>query len=69
MLIMPQRRRVKAMDELRRSIEIGDEVRTIGGIYGVVRSIEDEDMVIDVGGGTTLRVTRRAIAEKLTAGE
>ncbi len=69
MLIMPQRRRVKAMDELRRSIEVGDEVRTVGGIYGVVRSIEDEDMVIDVGGGTMLRVAKRAVAEKLTGGE
>lgn len=69
MLIMPQRRRAKAMDELRSSIEIGDEVRTVGGIYGVVRSIEDDDMVIDVGGGTTLRVTKRAVADKLTGGE
>lgn len=69
MLIMPQRRRVKAMEELRSSIEVGDEVRTVGGIYGVVRSIEDDDMMIDVGGGTVLRVVKRAVAEKLTAGE
>ena len=69
MLIMPQRRRMKAMEELRGSIEIGDEVRTVGGIYGVVRSIEDDDMVIDVGGGTVLRVAKRAVADKLSGGE
>ncbi len=65
LLIMPQRRRMRALNDLRNSVGIGDEVRTVGGIYGVVRSIEDEEMVIDVGGGTTLRVVRRAIAEKL----
>jgi preprotein translocase subunit YajC len=65
MLIMPQRRRMKAMNQLRDSVDVGDEVRTVGGIYGVVRSIEDEDLLIDVGGGTTLRVVKRAIAEKL----
>ena len=69
MLIMPQRRRAKAMEELRSSIGVGDEVRTVGGIYGVVRAIEEAEMVIDVGGGTTLRVAKRAVAEKLTAGE
>jgi preprotein translocase subunit YajC len=69
MLIMPQRRRVKAMDQLRASIEVGDEVRTIGGIYGVVRSIEGDDMMIDVGSGTVLRVVKRAVAEKLSVGE
>ncbi len=65
MLIMPQRRRMKALNQLRDSIDVGDEVRTVGGIYGVVQSIEDEDMIIDVGGGTVLRVVKRAVAEKL----
>ncbi len=64
-LIMPQRRRVKQMQSLRDSIEVGDEVRTVGGIFGVVRSLDDTEAVIDVGGGTELRVVRRAIAEKL----
>jgi preprotein translocase subunit YajC len=65
MLIMPQRRRMKALNQLRDSIDVGDEVRTVGGIYGVVQSIEDDDMLIDVGGGTVLRVVKRAVAEKL----
>ena len=69
MLIMPQRRRAKSMEQLRSSIDVGDEVRTVGGIYGVVRSIEENDMMIDVGSGTTLRVAKRAVAEKLTVGE
>ncbi|MFQ5553926.1 MAG: preprotein translocase subunit YajC [Acidimicrobiia bacterium] len=65
LLIKPQRRRQKAMDELREAMEIGDEIRTVGGIYGRVTNITDGDIVIDIGGGTTLRVARRAVAERL----
>jgi preprotein translocase subunit YajC len=64
-LILPQRRRQKKMQELRSSIEVGDQVRTIGGILGRVVRLEGDEASIDVGGGTTLTLTVRAIAEKL----
>ncbi len=65
LLIMPQRRRMKAVNQMRSAVQVGDEVRTIGGIYGVVRSMDDDEVVLDVGGGTTLRVVKRAVAERL----
>lgn len=65
LLIMPQRRRMKSVNEMRSAVQVGDEVRTIGGIYGIVRSMDDEEVVLDVGGGTTLRVVKRAVAERL----
>lgn len=64
-LILPQRRRQKQMQNLRSSIEVGDQVRTIGGILGRVTSIDGDEATIDVGGGTKLSLTVRAIAEKL----
>jgi preprotein translocase subunit YajC len=64
-LILPQRRRQKQMQNLRSSVEVGDQVRTIGGILGRVTSIDGDEATIDVGGGTKLSVTVRAIAEKL----
>jgi preprotein translocase subunit YajC len=64
-LILPQRRRQKKMQELRSSIEVGDQVRTIGGILGTVVRLDGDEASIDVGGGTTLTLTVRAIAEKL----
>ncbi len=65
LLIMPQRRRQKQMQELRAAMEIGDEIRTVGGIYGRITNLTDADVIIDIGGGTTLRVAKRAIAERL----
>ena len=64
-LILPQRRRQRQMQELRDSVAVGDQVRTIGGILGRVTRIEGDEAVIDVGGGTKLTITVRAIAEKL----
>ena len=53
------------MQELRDSVAVGDQVRTIGGILGRVTRIDGDDATIDVGGGVTLNLTTRAIAEKL----
>ena len=64
-LIYPQRRRQRQMQDLRNSVQVGDQVRTIGGILGRVTRIDGEETVIDVGGGTHLTITLRAIAEKL----
>ncbi len=66
MMILPQRRRMKAVGEMRDSVQVGDEVRTVGGIYGVVASMEEDEIALDVGGGTILRILKRAIADRIT---
>ena len=65
LLVLPHRRRAKKAQELRASIEIGDEVRTIGGIYGTIRSEDDDTFTLDIGGGSTMRVAKRAISERV----
>jgi preprotein translocase subunit YajC len=65
MIVMPQRRRMKAADTLRNSVEVGDEVRTIGGMYGRVVSIDDSDVTLDIGNGTKIRFVKKAIADKV----
>ena len=65
LMIRPQRRRVREMDALRDAVQVHDEIRTVGGIFGTVREVDGDVVVIDVGGGTTLRMAKRAIAERL----
>lgn len=69
LLVLPQRRRMKRMEEMRSAIGIGDEIRTVGGIYGFVRAEDDDTFTIDVGGGTTMRIAKRAVAEKIESTE
>ena len=68
LLILPQRRRQKKMEQLRSEITVGDEVRTIGGILGRVVAEDDDVFTIDLG-GSTMRVVKRAVAEKVTEDE
>ena len=63
LLILPQRRRQKKMEQMRSDIAVGDEVRTIGGIIGRVVADDDDVVTIDIG-GQNLRVVKRAIAGK-----
>ena len=61
-LIRPQRRRQIEQRELHESIEVGDEILTVGGMYAHVRELGDEDdLVVEIAPGTNVRLARRAV--------
>jgi len=64
LLIRPQRTRAKRQQALISSLEVGDEVHTIGGIIGTIEYMDDQSAVLQLEGGGRLRVVRRAIADK-----
>jgi preprotein translocase subunit YajC len=66
MLIRPQKRRVEQHRQIVESLGNGDEVVTIGGIFGTIQQIGSEDVEIEVAPGTTIRLLKSAIARKLT---
>lgn len=47
LLIRPQRKKQKEEKKMRENLQIGDEVVTIGGIYGRVISLKEDTMVIE----------------------
>jgi preprotein translocase subunit YajC len=62
-LIRPQRRRQQEQKRLLSAAEPGDEILTVGGLYGIVREIdEDDDLIVEIAEGIRVRVARRAIA-------
>lgn len=67
--IMPQRRRQRTMTDLRSSLEVGDEVRTAGGIVGTIRGFDEGDLKLEVDAGTTITIAKNAIIERLGADE
>lgn len=68
LLIRPQRTRQKKQQDLQSSLAVGDEVQTIGGIYGTIEYFDDETetAILQVEGGGKIRVARRALAGKVT---
>ena len=63
-LIAPQRTaRAGPAASCSTSVEVGDEILTVGGLYGHVRAIdEDDDLEVEIAPGTEVRIARRAVA-------
>lgn len=70
MMIRPQKKRQKEEQEMRSSLEIGDEIITIGGIVGKVVTIREQDLVIETGADKTkMRIQRWAVNTNVTKTE
>ncbi len=58
----PQKKQEKATNDMRNSLQVGDEITTIGGIIGKVVSIKEETAMIETGrDGTKIRILKSAI--------
>jgi preprotein translocase subunit YajC len=62
LLIRPQRAKQRAAQEMLANLKPGDEVITIGGIYGDVVEVEEDKVVLEIAEDVHIEVTRRAIA-------
>lgn len=66
MLIRPQKRRMEQHRQLVETLGNGDEVVTIGGIFGTVDSLGADDLILEVAPGTKIRTLKSAVARKIT---
>lgn len=61
-IIRPQKKKDTKIKEMRSSLKVGDDVITIGGIYGKVLIVKEDIITLEVGSTKTrLDVTRWAI--------
>jgi len=58
-----QRRAKRNQEQLQRMVKKGDEVLTVGGMFGTVRKVGDDYVVLEVADRTKVRFLRRAIRE------
>jgi preprotein translocase subunit YajC len=66
LLIRPAQRRNRELAGMQSTLEVGDEVMLTSGVYGVLRSIDDSDVRVEVADGVVLRVARRAVGKVVT---
>lgn len=63
LLFRPQQKRKKQEEEMRKSIEVGNEITTIGGIVGRVVSVKsDSDSLVIETGSDKIRIKKWAVA-------
>ena len=61
-LIRPQRKKDKQVQEMLNNLKVGDRICTIGGIYGTIKQIKDDQFTLAVGNqDMTMVVARWAI--------
>jgi preprotein translocase subunit YajC len=60
-LIRPQRRRQQEHRNLIAEIAPNDEVVTAGGMFGKVRSIADDHVLLEIAPGTEVRIAKQAV--------
>ncbi len=49
LMIRPQKKKDKQISDMRNSLQVGDEIVTIGGICGKIVKTKDESIIIAVG--------------------
>ena len=49
LMIRPQKKKQKEEQQMRDSIQIGDEITTIGGIMGRVVTVKEDSIVLETG--------------------
>lgn len=64
LMIRPQKKKDKALADMRNALDIGDGVTTIGGITGRVVALKDDTVVLETGTDRTrVRFKRWAIQD------
>ena len=64
LVVRPQRRRAQEQRTLHESVAVGDEIVTLGGLLGRVKSIDETDdtLEVEIAPGTNVKVVRRGVA-------
>ena len=70
LMIRPQKKKQKQEQQMRDSIQIGDEITTIGGIMGRVVTVKEDSLIIETGADRNkMKIAKWAISTNNTADE
>ena len=62
LIIIPQRRRQKALQEMIAALKPGDKVITSGGIYATVKQVKEKSLLVMSADKSILEVSRSSVS-------
>ena len=68
-MIRPQNKKQKEIQNFRNNLSVGQEVITAGGIYGKVKEIEDNVIVLEIASGVKIRIDKNSIYANAAANQ
>ena len=66
-MIRPQNKKQKEIQNFRNNLQMGQDVITAGGIYGKVKSIEGNVVVLEIASGVKIRIDKNSIYADVAA--
>jgi len=63
LVILPQQRQRKKMQQMLSELKNGDKVITNGGIYGTINGIDGDTVILKIADQVKIRIARSAIAQ------
>lgn len=60
-MIRPQQKKQKELKKQREAMKAGDKVVTTGGIYGRIKEVKDNVVMVDIAPSVTIKVDRGSI--------
>ncbi|MEX0659598.1 MAG: preprotein translocase subunit YajC [Egibacteraceae bacterium] len=65
LLIRPQQKRARQHRELVTSVDVGDQVVTIGGLHGTVRSLDEDTIRLELAPNLDVTLAKQAVSRRL----
>ncbi len=65
LLYLPRRRMRQEQLQMRRDLDIGDEVITVSGIIGMIQDVDDDEVRLEIAPDVVVRVVRRGVVGRL----
>jgi preprotein translocase subunit YajC len=66
LMIRPQSKRRREAQQMQSQLGPGDEIVTIGGLYGTVSAADDETVTLEISPGVHARYARGAVARVIS---
>ena len=66
-MIRPQRKQQKAIEAFRNSLSAGQQVVTSGGIYGTVKEVNNNIVVLEIAPSVKIKVDKSAVYADMSA--
>ena len=68
-MIRPLNKKQKEIQNFRKNLEVGQDVISAGGIYGKVKAIEDNVVVLEITSGVKIRIDKNSIYANAAASQ
>ncbi|MER3428917.1 MAG: preprotein translocase subunit YajC [Pyrinomonas sp.] len=62
LIILPQRRRYRELQQLIANLKVGDRIVTTGGIIGTITAVRNKSLLVRTADKSILEISRSAVA-------